>query len=114
MAKLELTLYDKSGDMRIVKENYVSGQKLLDYLKLLDEIQKKGNKMSTTEYIVKKVEFVASLFTSENVTPEDILTGVRSWELMEVVEELLDKAMGAKGDDPKPNNSLSEKLEIGT
>lgn len=111
MAKLELTLHGKDGYQKVVKEDYVSGQKLLDYLKMLEEVQKKGAKMTPIDFIVKKVEFLASLFTAEKVTAEDILTGVPSWELVSVVDDLLDKAMGAKGDDPKLDSSLSAKLE---
>lgn len=111
MAKLELTLYGKKGFQKTVTEDYVSGQKLLDYLKLLEEVQQ-SESITPIEFLEKKIEFVAGLFTSEKVTPVDILKGVRSWELVEVIDGLLNRAMGAKeSDDPKPVNSLSETLE---
>ncbi|HFR4576463.1 TPA: hypothetical protein ACHWJ6_000804 [Streptococcus suis] len=111
MSKLKLTLYGENGYQKVVTENYVSGQKLLDYLKLLDDFEKSGKKLSTADYIVRKIEFVSSLFTTEKVTPEEILKGVRSWELVDVIDDILNVAMGAKGEDPKPESSRSERLE---
>ncbi|AXI65833.1 TPA: hypothetical protein U1X08_000545 [Streptococcus suis] len=114
MAKLELTLHGENGYEKVIRENYVSGQKLLDYLKMLEEFEKKSGKMTAYDFITRKVEFLASLFTAEVVSPEDILKGVPSWDLVRTVDDLLDKAMGAKGDDPKLESSLSKKLETDT
>lgn len=111
MAKLELTLHGKNGYVKTVREDYVSGQKFLDYLNFLDEMANLQETLSPADFFLRKVEFLASLFTTEKVKPEDILKGVNSWELVETVDRLLDVAMGAKGDDPKLENSLSEIVE---
>ena len=111
MAKLELRLQGKNGYSKVVQEDYVSGQKFLDYLKFLDEMAELQDSLSPVEFLVRKIEFLASLFTTEKVKPKDIIEGVNSWELVETVDRLLEVAMGAKGDDPKPDDYLLEKVE---
>ncbi|HEM6529938.1 TPA: hypothetical protein U2E05_000850 [Streptococcus suis] len=111
MAKLELILHGENGYKKAVREDYVSGQKLLDYLNMLEEFDKKSGKLKAIDFITRKVEFLASLFTTEVVRPEDILNGVPSWDLVRTVDDLLDKAMGVQGNDPKLESSLSKKLE---
>ena len=113
MAKLSLTLHGENGFKKTITEDYVSGQKFLDYLKLMDELGK-NKKLSVPEFLIKKIQFVASLFTATPVTPEEIIQGVNSWELVKVIDELIDTAMGAKGEDPKQEGSLLEKLERGS
>ena len=111
MAKLELTLYREGGFSHTVKEDYISGQKFIDYLNFLNDIDKNATEWGYIEVFVKKVEFLASLFTTEKVTSEDIIQGVRSWELVDTVDQLLATAMGVKDEDPKLDDSVLQKLE---
>lgn len=112
MAKIELKLHGKNGYEKVIRENYISGQKFLDYLAFLDEMAELQATLTPAEFFVKKVEFLASLFTTEKVKPKEIIEGLNSWELVETVDRLLDEAMGAKGEDPKPESYLSEIAEI--
>lgn len=111
MAKLELTLHGPDDFTKTLKEDYVSGQKFIDYLNLLNELEENAAELGYIESFVKKVEFLASLFTKTPVTAEDIIKGVNSWELVDEVNRLINIAMGASGEDPKLETSLSETLE---
>lgn len=111
MAKITLRLKGKNGYEKVVEEHYISGQKFLDYLVFLEEMDKLRATASPVEFFTKKVEFLASLFTSEKVTAKEIIKGLNSWELVETVDRLIEEAMGAKGEDPKLDSYLSEIAE---
>lgn len=110
MAKLELTLHSKKGETHY-KEDHVPGQKLLDYWNLTVALEENTEQLSLSELFLKRVEFAASLFTHEDVTTEAILTGVKAWELIDVVNNIINTAMGVETDDPKPSDLVLEKGE---
>lgn len=109
--KLELTLHDKDGNPKVYTQGFVSGQKLLDYWKLLEEIDGMLDNARPEEIFAKRVEYVASLFNSREVTAKAIIAGVASWDLLDTVDRLIAEAVGGETDvDPKAVESALETL----
>ncbi|MGV8956329.1 phage tail assembly chaperone G [Lactococcus lactis] len=76
MAKLEITLHEKGGDVTY-KQNHVSGQKFLDYLELEAELEQ--GTLTVVQAIEKRLEYVASLFSDDGLTAQQIIEGLDPW-----------------------------------
>ncbi|SJZ89852.1 hypothetical protein SAMN02745116_01782 [Pilibacter termitis] len=63
-------------------QRFVPAKKYLEYLDLENKLM---TEESFTAAIRKKIEFVANLFDDEDVTVENLLNGVPSWELVDVI-----------------------------
>ncbi|XHB95495.1 hypothetical protein AAFF39_03690 [Lactococcus garvieae] len=104
MKKLELTLLLEGGEVTY-SEDHVSGQKLLDYWNMQIDFENNAKKYTVVEVIEKRLGFIASLFSNENVTPENILKGTAPWNLMNLLDELTGVVIGVTEDDSKRNNN---------
>ncbi|MCG3096714.1 hypothetical protein L8T26_05105 [Lactococcus petauri] len=100
MAKLEIILHEKGGDVTY-KQNHVSGQKYLDFWELQEKIEA-GN-LTTVEIITLRLEFVAGLFSDDKLTPEQVLRGLDPWELDETINRLNSIVLGVDQDTEKKN-----------
>lgn len=101
MKKLKLTLYGEKGFSKTYEQEHVSGQKVFDYWDMLVKFEKTEN-VTPIEILKTKIEFVASLFDDPEVTTDTIIAGVDSWDLINVVDNLINTAVGGDGEDPKP------------
>lgn len=95
MAKLELVLHNEDGDVTYTQD-YVPAKKYLEFLDMQNEISEKTEKGDWTvvNAIEAKLKLVASLFDNKAVTPEALLEGVSSWDLMDTIDSLLAKMAG--------------------
>lgn len=100
MAKLEIILHEKGGDVTY-KQNHVSGQKYLDFWELQEKIEA-GN-LTTVEIITSRLEFIAGLFSDDKLTPEQVLKGLDPWELDETINRLNNIVLGVDQDAEKKN-----------
>ena len=100
MAKLEITLHTKDGDVTY-KQEHISGQKLIDYLKMESDIESaKG--LSLADNIEKRVTFIAGLFPdSAGVTPETVINGLDAWEIYGTINKLFRVINGEEDDNSK-------------
>ncbi len=99
MAKLELVLHTKKGDVTYV-EHHVSGQKYLDLLTMQSEFQKQGS-VEIKEIIEKRLEFTASLFSDAQVTATSILEGTDPWDLIPMLDRIQGVITGSEETDEK-------------
>ncbi|WP_270345243.1 phage tail assembly chaperone G [Lactococcus petauri] len=100
MAKLEIILHEKGGDVTY-KQNHVSGQKYLDFWELQEKIEA-GN-LTTVEVITLRLEFIAGLFSDDKLTAEEVLRGLDPWELDETINRLNSIVLGVDQDTEKKN-----------
>ncbi len=100
MAKLEITLHEKGGDVTY-KQHHVSGQKYLDFWNIQEKIEV-GN-LTTTEIIKLRLEFIAGLFLDDKLTPEQILQGTDPWELDEMIIRINNIVLGMDKNTEKKN-----------
>ena len=103
MTKLSITLRDKDGEFTVTQE-YVSGQKLLDYWDMAVEIEKNADKISISDVYKKRINFIAGLFDSSKVTEESILASVPAWGLQNFIKDVFETITGSKevtGDEKK-------------
>ncbi|RDG21646.1 phage tail assembly chaperone G [Lactococcus cremoris] len=98
MAKLEITLHEKDGDVTY-KQNHITGQKYLDFWELQEKIEK-GN-LTSVEIITSRIEFIAGLFPNDKLTAEQVLQGLDPWELKETIQRLDDVILGNEESDEK-------------
>lgn len=91
MAKLEITLHEKGGDVTY-KQNHVSGQKFLDYLEL--EIELEQGTLTVVQAIEKRLEYVASLFSDDGLTAQQIIEGLDPWEVSTTLGKITDTILG--------------------
>ena len=98
MAKLEITLHEKDGDVTY-KQNHITGQKFLDFWELQEKIEK-GN-LTTADIIALRVEFIAGLFPNDKLTAEQVLQGLDPWELNKTIQHLSDVILGNEESDEK-------------
>ena len=98
MAKLEITLHEKDGDVTY-KQNHITGQKFLDFWELQEKIEK-GN-LTTAEIIALRVEFIAGLFPNDKLTAEQVLQGLDPWELSNTINRLNNIILGNEESDEK-------------
>ena len=98
MAKLEIILHEKDGDVTY-KQNHITGQKYLDFWELQEKIEK-GN-LTSAEIITSRIEFIAGLFPNDKLTPEQVLQGLDPWELKETIQRLDDVILGNEESDEK-------------
>ncbi|MEY8515180.1 MULTISPECIES: phage tail assembly chaperone G [Lactococcus] len=91
MAKLEITLHEKGGDVTY-KQNHVSGQKFLDYLELEAELEQ--GHLTVVQAIEKRLEYVASLFSDEGLTAQQIIEGLDPWEVSTTLGKITDTILG--------------------
>lgn len=110
MAKLELKLHTEKGDATYT-EDHVSGQKYLDLLTLITDLDSKMGKITQVESIEAQVNFIAGLFSHQDVTPEAILKGVDAWDLMATIERFMGIILGTKSGDQKKEQPALETLE---
>ena len=114
MAKLELELIGKNGDVVTYTQNRIPGKKLLEFWEMMADIEDHIEQYRTADIIGKKAEFVASLFDQKKVTAEAIIEGCNSWELVDTLDKLIQKMMGVEASDPKQSESVLPNLEIVT
>lgn len=100
MAKLEITLHEKGGDVTY-RQHHVSGQKYLDFWNLQEKIEE-GN-LKTAEIIKLRLEFIAGLFSDDELTPEQILRGIDPWELDETIIRINNIVLGVEKNAEKKN-----------
>lgn len=98
MAKLEITLHEKDGDVTY-KQNHITGQKFLDFWELQEKIEK-GN-LTGVEIITLRVEFIAGLFPNDKLTAEQVLQGLDPWELKNTIQRLNNIILGNEESDEK-------------
>lgn len=110
MAKLEITLHSKDGDVTYTEE-HVSGQKYLDYLTMLDDFSKQSTELTGVEVIKKRLEFVSGLFSNKSLTPEAILMGTDPWDLNPTLDRITNVILGVEEGGSKKELSASELLE---
>ena len=91
MAKLEITLHEKGGDVTY-KQNHVSGQKFLDYLEL--EIELEQGTLTVVQAIEKRLEYLASLFSDDGLTAQQIIEGLDPWEVSTTLGKITDTILG--------------------
>lgn len=106
MKELRINLMDEKGQKNTFVEENVPMQKLIDCLALQDSFEKKKIK-SNVEGATRKIEFVASCFKDERVTPEAILKGLDARKFEEVIEGIINQVLGI---DPESKKSETEKL----
>lgn len=94
MAKLEITLHEKDGDVTY-KQNHVSGQKYLDFWNLQEKIEK--GQLSAVQSIEQKIEYVSGLFTDDKLTAKQILAGLDPWEISKTIERITNIVLGLDG-----------------
>ncbi|MGV8956928.1 phage tail assembly chaperone G [Lactococcus lactis] len=94
MAKLEITLHEKGGDVTY-KQNHVSGQKFLDYLELEAELEQ--GTLTVVQAIEKRLEYVASLFSDDGLTAQQIIEGLDPWEVSTTLGKITDIILGIEG-----------------
>ncbi|WMX71748.1 phage tail assembly chaperone G [Lactococcus cremoris] len=98
MAKLEIILHEKDGDVTY-KQNHITGQKFLDFWELQEKIEK-GN-LTNVEIITLRVEFIAGLFPNDKLTAEQVLRGLDPWELNNTIQRLDSVILGNEESDEK-------------
>lgn len=107
MARLELTLLNEKGEARVYRQDFVSGQRLLDFWELQIELEKNSRKHTIPQIIVKKAEYVASLFNHSDITAETIINGINSWELLDTLDNLISRAIGNDEEDSDPKTETT-------
>lgn len=107
MAKLEITLHEKGGDVKY-STHHVSGQKYIDLLDMQISFEK-SDALTSVDVIQQRLEFTAGLFEDEAVTAESILTGTDPWDLIPTLDRLQRIILGADDDDSKKETLLLEK-----
>lgn len=91
MAKLEITLHEKGGDVTY-KQHHISGQKYLDYWTMQEKLENK--KLSATQIITLRLEYMASLFPDSHLSAEQVLKGLDPWEIEETFSRLIATVLG--------------------
>lgn len=86
MAKLELNLHTKTGDIKY-EEHHVSGQKYLDLMNMKIGFEK-AKTITVVDVVEERLKFTASLFSDEKVTAEAILQGTDPWELIPMLDRI--------------------------
>lgn len=99
MAKLELNLHTKTGDV-LYSEHHVSGQKYLDLMNLKIEFEE-NDKLNVVDIITKRVAFTADLFTDKAVTPQTLLEGIDPWDLIPTLDRIEEAVVGTGDVDEK-------------
>lgn len=99
MAKLEIVLHTKKGDVTY-GEHHISGQKYLDLL-TMQSLFSKDTSMEVSEVIQKRLEFTASLFSDPQVTADSILEGTDPWDLMPMLDRIQRVVVGSEETDEK-------------
>lgn len=99
MAKLEIVLHTKKGDVTYA-EHHVSGQKYLDLLTMQSSFSKKTS-IEAGEVIKKRLEFTASLFSDAQVTATSILEGTDPWDLIPMLDRIQSTVVGSEETDEK-------------
>ena len=92
MAKLELNLHTKTGDIKY-EEHHVSGQKYLDLMNMKIGFEK-AKIITVVDVVEERLKFTASLFSDEKVTAEAILKGTDPWELLPMLDRIEDAVLG--------------------
>ena len=92
MAKLELNLHTKTGDVQY-EEHHVSGQKYLDLMNMKIEFEK-AKTITIVDVLEERLKFTASLFSDKKVTAEAILQGTDPWELIPMLDRIEDAVLG--------------------
>lgn len=92
MAKLELNLHTKTGDVRY-EEHHVSGQKYLDLMNMKIGFEK-AKTITVVDVVEERLKFTASLFSDEKVTAESILKGTDPWDLIPMLDRIEDAVLG--------------------
>lgn len=91
MAKLEITLHEKGGDVTY-RQNHITGQKYLDFWSLQEKIEKES--LDNAEVIALRIDYIASLFPDEKLTAEQVLRGLDPWELDKTISRLIGVVLG--------------------
>lgn len=91
MAKLEITLHEKGGDVTY-KQNHISGQKYLDYWNMQEKLE--DEKLSAMQIITLRLEYMASLFPESHLTAEQVLKGLDPWEIEKTFSRLTGIVLG--------------------
>jgi hypothetical protein len=98
MAKLEITLHQKGGDVTY-KQNHITGQKYLDFWNIQEKIEKES--LNNVEIIALRLEYIASLFPDDKLTKEQVLKGLDPWELDATISRLISVVLGNEESDEK-------------
>lgn len=92
MAKLELNLHTKTGDIKY-EEHHVSGQKYLDLMNMKIGFEK-AKTITVVDVVEERLKFTASLFSDKKVTAEAILQGTDPWELIPMLDRIENAVLG--------------------
>lgn len=99
MSKLKINLHTKPGVT--FEEEHVSGQKYLDFWTMKADLEENQDKYSVVDIIEKRLEFTASLFSSDEITAESILSGTNPWDLMPLLNNIENIIIGVDENDSK-------------
>lgn len=99
MAKLKIILHSKPGVT--FEEEHVSGQKYLDFWTMKADLEENQDKYSVVDIIKKRLDFTASLFSSDEITAEAILGGTNPWDLMPLLNSIENIILGEDDNESK-------------
>ncbi|MCZ0717829.1 phage tail assembly chaperone G [Aerococcus kribbianus] len=106
MKELRLELKNEDGQVDTFVQDFIPMKRLLEWYENQSLIEE-GEIKPGVDVIVKKIEFVASLFDDERVTPERILSGLDSRQFEEKIHGLINQVVLGETD-PKETGKLSQ------
>lgn len=91
--EIRLEIKDKDGNINTYIKDSIPMKKMIEWYKIEEAIDN-GELKEGIEVINKKIEFVASVFDDERVTPEAILEGVDSRLFQESIQGIIYQVLG--------------------
>lgn len=95
--ELRIELIDKDGNTNTFIEKDVRTKKIIEALELMDDFNQRKIK-SNVEGATRKIEFVASCFDDQRVTPEAIIEGLPFYEFEATIEGIINTILGVDED----------------